>query len=665
LRVAVGQRLAGRPQIHLGQHVGQHQKAPSPGLLSRAAGWIQAAPTERAPLPIGVGVFGVGEILHVTHTPAWMIGMGVLGGTVAAWGAVLNRTKDGPAAFKAGAAVIAAGAWLSTAALVGVDAWMTAVYWGLFGVAYGIYRADDLTRQQVYWRKQKASWHQLARQFGIPGSTLLKIEDTRLGQKLVIDVKGAGRRASHIVASDLAERIAEHHMIPKVRVQVREANIAGRIIVSIRMKSPWDVPIKHPTLDPTSEIVLPEIADIREPQIVGIDPENGRPLEITFWDEDGARNILLVAVKGGGKSVLVSDVLERLTAADNVCIFGIDLSKAKEMRRWRKALYLSACGPGERVKALRMLEIAHAIIDWRAAQPTDDAVHVPTKRKPYVAVIVDEMSAALGVNDPIGLAIREHMAYITSKGRSEAVGAFLVGQRGTVSHLGTADIRSMVDTVILQKLNRKGEAAHAAGELGLELPDMSRYGEGKPGVTCIAQIDGSYELGRTFALVDLRDIDRIAAERTPCPLEPELVEFLGPKLAKLHDPIEPGQLAETAPEAAEQAAQGASIRESVRRYLFAVPDMANPSPEMAAKFAEAAAIRRAQAAEQTVLSDDVRARVIELLKEGTTVRAVTKHLDIGQTSTWRVMDRLRQEGVAVCTSRGRNARWHLAESDSA
>ncbi|MET8140011.1 hypothetical protein ABZU32_06850 [Sphaerisporangium sp. NPDC005288] len=652
--------------------------------LGRAVRWVKAKPAERVPLPIGVGLYGAGGLAHLAELPALGI-IPVTVGTALATYAVTVR-RDESRATKAAAAIGAAGTWLAVSAELGPafgpHAALTWAYCTLYATAYGIYRLDHGTRKAISWRRQKSEWHRLAARLGLGGSHLLSNEPTRLGERLLVDVTGTGRRASSIASSDLAERMAEHYGIPATRVKVSADKIAGRVRISVRHRDPWADPTPHPMLDSDPEIVLPEVADVREPLIIGIDPETGRPLEIVVWDEDGAKHTLIVAVTGGGKSVLLNNKLERLTAADNVAVWGIDVSKAKEMRRWRKAFDLAACGPGDRVKALRMLEQACKIIDFRAANAGDEATFIPRPGHPLIEIVVDEMSALLGPNDNIGLATRQALAYITSKGRSEGVGVTLVGQRGTISQIGDTDIRTQINNIVLLKINRRTEMAHAAGDLGLELPDMTRYGEGHPGVVLIATLDGTHSVGRTFFLKHLPDLDKLAADRRPSPLEPSLVAHLGEAYQRLKadtpaegrnaqtrpapaplDQPEADAVPNTADPIATRMHAAAASREQTRRYLEALPDLPQPDAETAARLAEAAEIRRAQAAEQTEIPDDVRACLLQLLAgDGTTVRQVETALEemgVSRMGAWRFLDRLRLEGVAVLHGRGRGSRWHL------
>jgi hypothetical protein len=628
--------------------------------------------------------------------PGWGLLTTGAGISLATYGQMVKRHGDEALAAKIAAAPALASGWLAAAAELGITGPLSLGYLGLFGVSYGAYRLDESTRRRVQWRRHRTEWHRNAGRWGLQGSHLLAQDDTRLGQRFIVDVTGTGQRASGISRSDLDERIAEHYGLPPTRVRVTPERIAGRIRISVRFRDPWAVPILHPLIDEDPELDLPAVSDVTKPQIIGMDPETGRPLTITFWDRSGTRNTLIVSMKGGGKTVLLNDILERLTAAYNATTWGIAVAKGKHLRPWKPALGLTACGPNERLKAVRMLELGCKIIDYREAMSSSPTL-VPDALHPLVEFVVDEMSALLGPSDALGYRARRAAGYIASKDRAECVGLVVAGQRGTQSHVGDTDIRTQMDQYVIGKVSRRTEMAHVAGEVGLELPDMTRYGEGHGGVQLVATVDGHYSTGRTLLLEEFEDVERIAAEREPVPLEPGLIEYLGDDYRRLLDdgpdtvvltspaPSSPAPQGQTPSETwmnaldadleagmpddlREKLQQAAANLDQACRDLAETPPLPEPTAEQAEKLRESAEDRRGQAAAQTEIPPAVRECLIELLSEpeGTTVRLAEAALkeaglaDGARMSTWRFLDRLRWEGVAVLEGKGRGSRWHLA-----
>jgi len=661
---------------------------------ARTVRWMAAAPAERATLPGAALLYGTGAALGAAQAPPLGVLPVTAGAAGLAYGAVLHATRDPARARRAAIAAALAGGWLSGAAewgvLAGPDHLMTLGYLGAAGIGYGVLRRDELLRARRRRRADKAAWHRIAHRFGLAGSHLLAREDTRLGESFLLDVTGTGRRASQLASQDVAERIAEHYRLPAVRVQVTPDRIAGRLRVSIRHQDPWAKPALHPLLDEAPEITLPAAATVRQPLIIGQDPETGRPLTLPVWDEDGAMRVLVVALTGGGKTVLLNCVTERLTAAPDCVVWDINLSKAKETRRWAPACDLTAIGPGERKKALQILRLAHRAIDYRGTASGDEAVFRPGPGRPLIVVKIDELDTLAAAGDPMGQAFRDELGYLQSKGRSEGVAVIAAGQRATISHTGDSDIRTQFDHVALMKTSRRTEMMHAAGDLGLTLPSMAEYGEGHAGVVIITDLAGGTDIGRTFKLSDLADIDRLAASRRPAALEPGLAAHLGDVYASLRAGQPAAATARTAPRSQPSGPgaggdQGdlltwldADLEESLPGDLRAIADrnaqtrrlleqtasirLAEIPAAMRQLAARAAAERTAQASAETEIPADRRAVLLTLLDQaaGTTMSEAMATLAAPRMAVWRWLDRLRAEGTAELHGRGRGARWHLA-----
>ncbi|MGJ6962539.1 helix-turn-helix domain-containing protein [Streptosporangium sp. G11] len=639
--------------------------------------WFRAAPAERTPLLGGVALYGAGALAHANHLPWWGIGLVTVAGSIATYAAAMNRLDD----WRIGGATAAtatSGAWLATAAELGpVGGPSGLLTWGFlttYGIGYALHRmglkpkAPEVVVPQV----PRIDWEAYFEDWGLAGARVVKAEPTRLGERVLLDTKGTGKLASSFKSTAMAERIAEDFGIAAGRVQVKTGRIAGQLSIALRLKDPWAQPIAHPMLDPDTEIPLPDVADVRRPLVIGQDPETGEALELIVWDEDGASHIMVVAIKGGGKTVFLNCTMERLTAADNVAVFGIDVSKAKDMRRWRDsgAIELAACGPKERVKAVKILEFAADLIAHRAEHNTD-AVFEPRYGHPMVLVVIDEVDTLVTGGDGLAQRAQAALTTITSKGRSESVGVILVGQRGTAQWLGGGNIRANLDRFVFLKVARKQEMATAAGELGLELPDMSRYGEGKPGVVVIADLGGDSAKGRTFKLKELDDVSRIAEGREPSPLEDDVLADakLGKLYAKLKADTGDGTSSATDPGTADDPGEGggpsspddrAAERASIKASLKLVPTLAG---EVAAKVRQHSAARwemfnEIEQAAASPVPADVRARVLGLLAEGERAKAdIAAEIGYSDTHTIRLLNQLRGEGVVDVRGKGPATRW--------
>lgn len=536
--------------------------------------WVCEAPAERVPLPAAGVSWGAAEAFHwaaadILHAASVSgIDISLAAGAAAGvtfgvthWLAYRRRKGDdadadaagrlADAGRKATLTLAAAGGWLALAArygpLAGPYCGLSDVYAAAVLLGYRGLRNHDSVRAAREWRQAKADWHGLSASYGIAWSHLLGHEQTRVGERWEVDVRDTGSRASRHASGDLAERIAEVEQLPPSRVQVTRGRIAGRIEISVRHRDPWDEIVAHPVLDDDPDFDLPVPCTIRDPVIVGYEPETWQPITLDLWDPDiGGKNILLTGMKGAGKTTLLNCIRERVTAAEDAILIDINLSKALEDLEWSPACDMSAIGEGERQKAAEILALVYEVILWRPAQGRDTAKHQPTRKAPLIVVIIDEIDKAVGLSRAFASAIRQLLTDIASSGRSEGVSLVLAGQRGTAQWIGGPDVRANIDTFCVGKVNRRGEARNAAAELGDALPSMITYGEGKGGVWGFTGTDSDdVQLGRTFALFEPLDIREIAWDRRDWHdgLEPALAAHLGGPYERLRAPrgdSEPG-----------------------------------------------------------------------------------------------------------------------------
>lgn len=654
---------------------------PTEGVLRQAAHWVMAAPAERAPLPGGAALYGAGWLANYYHLPWWGLATATVAGTIVSYATTLNRCGDGWRTWGNTAAAAAAGAWLTVADLVGPLAGpsglMSWIFGGVYGVGYGLHMwglggNGRPGPKRVTSKTPRIDWESYFPGWGMDGARVISSSATRLGERVLISTKSITpkKRASSFCTPAMAERIAEDFDTKKSRVIIREGEVAGQIEISVRLRDPWAQPILHPLLDPEPEIELPEVADVRQPLIIGQDPETGDPLEFVVWDEDGAAHWYVVAIKGGGKTVLLNNVLERLTAADNVTVWGIDVSKAKDLRRWRDsgALDLTACGPNERERAVVMLELAAAGVGHRAEHNTE-AVFDPRPGHPLHIIVIDEIDALVAPGDALAQRAVAALQTITSKGRSESVGVVIVGQRGTAQWMGGANIRANLDRQALLKLARSSEANNAVGEAAVELPNMAKYGEGKPGVVALTAMGSLTGLGRTFMLKELDDVEELGAGREPSEFETDLVEFWG----EAYEALKSGNLPERSQAAATQqpataAAQAAPTSGLGRPHLFLVP---TPTEEEAARVREHSAARweMFRAVERAVTSyvpAKQREQILTLIRQegGARISEIADAIGYSPQHTLRWMQALRDEGDAELRGNGPASRWHATTNDS-
>jgi hypothetical protein len=672
-----------------------------------AAPRLRREPAERAAralLPACAGVWTAAEIMSAVHAPWLDIGLGA---------AVLAALAGLKGARNAAKGVLFAGAWTAAAVRLGPLADPALYYpltWGWAALTFCGWRYARSHPSVVAARdRREAAAEFLGKRdrWGLQRAHLLDSEKTRLGHWFLADIRGTGKRASAIVHSDVAERIAEDLMLPVSRVQVKAHRLAGRIEVSIRETDPWAHPIAHPVLAAEPEIDLSGPCTCREPFVIGQDPETGRPLTLTVWDEDGGKRILLVATSRAGKTVLLNCLRERGTKARDVLVVDLNLSKALEDKEWAPACHLTAITRHQAARALRILRLLGAVIEWRSQQPRATAVFQPSPEHPLILLIGDEIDALSRMP-----AAKELLRDIFSKGGSEGVAPVIAGQRGTAEWIGGGDVRALVDVFALSQVNRRGEAMHAAGDIGLEMPDMARYGDGRKGVWAIAELGGEMQTGRSFLLKEPHDLRKLAEERAlyQPDLEPELKTFLGksyenllstepfatwardqqePRPVVAHprpdatpEPMptgaEPGRAAVpvladdnlTALDEELDAAvpddlrhrwlkQGEKLAET-RRVLEEASKADLPDIPHDHLVAHAEAQWRALG-EATEIPDDALEPLLRLLAAGTTIREVAETLSVSKWIARTYLERLRTEGRVRIEGEKRTARWLLNE----
>jgi hypothetical protein len=509
---------------------------------SRFADWIRHAPGERLPLPAIPAVWTAAEILHLAGVPGLYPGAAAVAAAGLSYGLGEKHAQaadeERPRLRGAELAAVtgAVGAWLTVGTiwgpLAGPDHALSIAYAAGAAGGYWWLRRHDALRAararrdaKAAWLARKAAWHALAPRLGLQGSHLLSEDATLLGETRLIDTRGTGRRASQLASADLAERIGEIEMIPAGRIDVTTDRIPGRLRISIRRTDPWASPIPHPATVPDSPYAryVPYPATIREPVTIGIDPETGKPLQLALWTAKGAKVVMIAGKKDAGKTVLMNDLSERITACPDARLLQVNLAKVLEDDCWKPLAAASALGQAG--KARRILQFAADVIFTRSRSGRRTPVHQPTPAEPLYVLKIDEVDEVAKLPDCKAL-----LKFISSKCRSEGVALIIAGQRATAQWIGGADMRANVDTAVWGKFGRAGEARHVAGS-EIDLPDMGAYGEGASGVFGVTELggSGSYVKGRTFCLREIDDLERIVRER----LADQARHVLEPALAGL------------------------------------------------------------------------------------------------------------------------------------
>jgi hypothetical protein len=666
-----------------------------PGLMtespsSRFRAWLRHAPAERAPLPLIPAVWIATVLMHAAGVHALYAGGVTALATVAAGWIGERRSRNAEHKRLAGIEVAAVtaciGVWVTAGTdlgpLAGPDHLLSVLYLAATGGGYWWLRRHDAVRaarqrrdEAAAWTARKTAWHRLAPLLGLNGSHLLKCNDRLLGDEMLIDTRGTGKRASQINGRDVAERFGEIEMIPVGRIDVTPDRL--RLWIRVRRKDPWAQPLTHPAVDsysPYAEHVTEE-ATIRGPLVIGADPETGEPLTLPLWDKDeGGRVIGIFAKKGSGKTVLLSCITERVTACPDARLIQVNLGKHREDRRWAPLAAVNALGRKDVKKARRTLKWVVDAIEERS-NTGNDAFVIPTPETPFYLVKIEEVDQV--ASDQM---CRDLLSKIASKCRSEGFGMIIVGQRGTAQWMGGADTRANLDIAVLGRFARPGEARMATGA-EIDLPDMGAYGEGHPGVFMVVELDGSggYERGRVFNLSDPAAIDKIVARRA-ANLRPHVPEPALDGLADAWAMItgsdedqddDDGTASRPASGRVVEGAEQITAKIGRARALANEdPELPEIPPEMAAHAAEQLAERRRQffaAYADVDIPEDRLSTVLAMLAApgGTSTGAVSGALGVGRTTAHRYLTRLVLAGHAKVRGRGRDGGFEATGTTAA
>lgn len=393
------------------------------GRAVRAYGrWVWRSPDTRG-LANGLTVlYPLGEVAHRFATgpdAMWIAGLAPPA-AVAAW--VGTYKAHGSRKYSATIAATAAGvpAWIATAAHTGVFNVPTLVAYTVAAVGtWSGYTWSDVLKQRRAWKTEQVKWDTLATAAGMEGSRLVHAEDTRLGQRFKVDIRGTGKTARQLKTGDLRERLAMQIGIGADQVRIQDdARHAGVIYIVVQLVDPWAEKVTHPALTGQVPAVTRRRSIMDGPFVIGTDPETGHDLEVVVYDDAGGHHILMVAPTGSGKTVLYCNLIEQASDRNDVLPWVIELGKGHLPGMVGPALD-AAAGMDEYDRALVILQWAVTVIKERSR--THIGNHVPRPDAPIILVIVDEMNTLLGTNSPIAHKAKPLVDEILQRGRSAGV----------------------------------------------------------------------------------------------------------------------------------------------------------------------------------------------------------------------------------------------------
>ena len=503
---------------------------------SRLRAWHLHAPAERLPLPAALVTWPAAWAMHAGHVPGHDAGIATLVAAGCAWVTWARRgTGDGKRFLPTEAALVAAaiGGWITAAVTWGPLAPSSShvLSWAYLAGVIGGYtwlrrheavRAARARRDgEAAWAARKAWWHQFAPGIGLGGFDLQKIAPTFLGEEYLLTGSPYGDRASAIAAnsSAITERWEHIEGLPYGSIDIDRTTHPGQLRVSVRRVDPSvSADVRHPMTDPGSPYArwFPVPATIREPVPFGVVPETGEPMEAVLWDEEGGKVIGVYAATGMGKTTVLNDFRERVTAMPDAILIQVNGAKVGDELAWESLAAATAAGSArfeddaaERI--MRTLEWAQLLITERSRTHvlTGDSVFQPTREDPAVVIMIDEVDevAKIPGASPV-------LEFLASKLRSAAVVLAVAGQRATNQWTGGGGVKANLSTVLLGSMARGSESRHATGAEH-DIPDISEYSRGRAGFFQVWDARGKQvrARGRAFNIGSIRDQQAIIRAR--------------------------------------------------------------------------------------------------------------------------------------------------------
>jgi hypothetical protein len=641
-------------------HPQDDQPAPlvSDSVWSRLQAWHRHAPAERLPLPLVLLTWPSAWVLHAAHAPGHVVTYAAAGVVLITWMTWRRHQRRSPhprlAAIEAALVAAAIGGWTAAAVTSGPLGWpahlLTWIY--LAGATAGyiwlrrhpaVLAARRRRDDDAEWTARKAEWHRIAHLIGLGDFHLQSATKTRLGEELLLTSAPGSELATRVAANSrpYAEKYAHLRGLPYGRVDTRLTEYPGQLVIEVRQEDPSvDGPVIHPAIDPDSHYAewFPERRSIRQPIPVGLIPETGEPMTLTVWDEEGGKAVGVYSMTGGGKTNMLDDIREWVTACDDAVLVQLNAAGSGDERSWEPLAAVTAAGlqaddPGLRQRIIGALRWVRHLIGERSetAADTGESVFQPTRENPAVVVMIDEVDETGNIEGASKL-----LEFLASKQRKAAVCLILAGQRATATWTGGAGVRINLSTMLIGVLARDSETRHAVGAEN-EIPDISEYSRGEAGYFGIWSVRQKkyIQRGRTFYIGKLRDQQGIVARRDPA-ARPVLE---GAGEIPVTAPPAPGQQPGSGLRERLAKVQALNEGRSQGRTTGALPVVPGVPPEVVAV-------------------------VLPMLASGrTSASAVGLALGISKTAAFRHLSAMRDYGVAEQAGTGRRAGWCLAAQD--
>ncbi len=338
------------------------------------------------------------------------------------------------------------------------------------------------------------------------------LSDAFVNSKIRAEVSEGGVRAEPggwgwTVTLQLLDGITE----PKLEALERHLNTPAGGLVFSRVPQAARVMVLRIVMKDllTEPIDAPErtFGSVRDQVAIATRFDGGRLILELF-----ARHVLIIGRTGSGKSGVLHDFLDALTADQDVDIVGIDLSDGPDLKSWKASMRDHAFGPNidkaEKILAAAVRLVRHntANLGSRNFDPAVDG--------PGHVVVIDEYGMVAAIDT-----LRVLVEFIVTYGAKAGVWVVLANQRAVNDMMGTSRLASQVHIKVFLGMSAEdaqGLPKHLR-ELGVrphlfrQATQTSPHDAGKAFVVDVETIPilvRFYRLGRLAAV-------RRASERAP------------------------------------------------------------------------------------------------------------------------------------------------------
>ena len=317
--------------------------------------------------------------------------------------------------------------------------------------------------------KERGKWPGLLAGIGHKDVEFAGQDSTAAGYQVHLRLPRSGKVTYQMLASS-AEKLEIAARLRHGSLRFERGRQAHQVTLHIAARDMLarTVPLPQST-EPTS---------ISSPVPVGLYAD-GMPCAITLREVA----TLIVGLRGSGKSNLLNVLLAQLARCPDVLIFAIDLKGGRMAAPWIQPwLEGRAENPvinwlaTDRAEADIMLRALLRAVEARARSCSGGEKIIPSAGQPAILLVCDEIAVILGMgtggprlsaHETSNTALAGLATRLVMTGRSEAIDLIMATQRGTVTMMGSADLKS-------QCALRIGLGVSSEADARLIIPDNVR-----------------------------------------------------------------------------------------------------------------------------------------------------------------------------------------------